>query len=52
MHESRREYLTHHRSARAWAALDRATNDQMHVTYDPCVIPRDSLNGKHVPPLS
>ncbi len=48
MHESRREYLTHHRSARAWAALDRATNDQMHVTYDPCVIPRDSLNGKHV----
>ncbi|HEY6350035.1 MAG TPA: FAD-dependent oxidoreductase [Candidatus Angelobacter sp.] len=48
MHESRREYLTHHRSARAWAALDRATNDQMHVTYDPCVVPRDSLNGKHV----
>src|SRR5437762_11722760 len=48
MHESRREYLTHHRSARAWAALDRATNDQMHVTYDPCVIERDSLNGKHV----
>jgi monoamine oxidase len=48
MHESRLEYLTHHRSARAWAALDRATNDQMHVTYDPCVIPRDSLNGKHV----
>ncbi|HEY6968323.1 MAG TPA: FAD-dependent oxidoreductase [Candidatus Angelobacter sp.] len=48
MHESRREYLTHHRSARAWAALDRATNDQMHVTYDPCVIRRNSLNGKHV----
>jgi monoamine oxidase len=48
MLESRREYLTHHRSARAWAALDRATNDQMHVTYDPCVIKRDSLNGKHV----
>lgn len=48
MHESRREYLTHHRSARAWAALDRATNDQMRVTYDPCMIPRNSLNGKHV----
>ena len=48
MHESRREYLTHHRSARAWAALDRATNAQMKVTYDPCVIPRDNLNGKHV----
>jgi monoamine oxidase len=48
MHESRREYLTHHRSARAWAALDRATNAQMKVTYDPCMIPRDSLNGKHV----
>ncbi|HZT34503.1 MAG TPA: FAD-dependent oxidoreductase, partial [Nitrososphaera sp.] len=48
MHESRREYLTHHRSARAWAALDQATNDQMKVTYDPCMIERDSLNGKHV----
>lgn len=48
MHESRREYLTHHRSARAWAALDQATNDQMHVAYDPCVIQRDSLNGKQV----
>src|SRR6266478_4145594 len=46
--ESRREYLTHHRSARAWAALDRATNDQMKVTYDPYVTKRDSLNGKHV----
>lgn len=48
MHESRLEYLNHHRSARAWAALDRATNDQMQVTYDPCMIERDSLNGKHV----
>src|SRR5258708_31439996 len=48
MHESRREYLTHHRSARAWAALDRATNDQMRVTYDPIVIEENSLNGKHV----
>src|SRR5437588_7515530 len=48
MHESRLEYLSHHRSARAWAALDRATHDQMQVTYDPCVIERDSLNGKHV----
>src|SRR5947209_7442247 len=48
MHESRLEYLSHHRSARAWAALDRATNDQMQVTYDPCMIERDSLNGKHV----
>ena len=48
MYESRREYLTHHRSARAWAALDRATNDRMKVTYDPYVTKRDSLNGKHV----
>jgi monoamine oxidase len=48
MHESRREYLTHHRSARAWAALDRATNEQMKVAYDPRVIERDSLKGKHV----
>ena len=48
MHESRREYLTHHRSARAWAALDRATNAQMKVAYDPRVIARDSLKGKHV----
>src|SRR5260221_4816010 len=48
MHESRREYLTHHRSARAWAALDRATNEQMKVAYDPSVIAQNSLNGKHV----
>jgi monoamine oxidase len=48
MYESRREYLTHHRSARAWAALDRATNDQMKVTHDPYTIEQDSLNGKHV----
>lgn len=48
MYESRREYLTHHRSARAWAALDDATNERMKVAYDPRMIPRDSLNGKHV----
>jgi monoamine oxidase len=48
MPESRREYLTHHRSARAWAALDRATNEQMKVAYDPSVIAQNSLNGKHV----
>jgi len=48
MAESRREYLTHHRSARAWAALDQATNAQMQVAYDPSVIGRDSLKGKHV----
>jgi monoamine oxidase len=48
MPESRREYLTHHRSARAWAALDRATNAQMKVAYDPSVIAQNSLNGKHV----
>ena len=48
MPESRREYLTHHRSARAWAALDRATNEQMKVAYDPRVIERDSLKGKSV----
>lgn len=45
---SRREYLQHHRSARAWAALDSATNAQMKVAYDPFVIKRDSLNGKHI----
>src|SRR5882672_124426 len=48
MYESRREYLTHHRSARAWAALDRATNERMKVAYDPSVIAQNSLNGKHV----
>jgi monoamine oxidase len=48
MHESRREYLTHHRSARAWAALDRATNAQMKVAYEPSAIAQNSLNGKHV----
>jgi monoamine oxidase len=48
MPESRREYLTHHRSARAWAALDRATNAQMKVAYDPRVVERDSLKGKSV----
>lgn len=45
---SRREYLLHNRSARAWAALDRATNALMRVAYDPIVTERDSLNGKHV----
>ncbi|MGR3278996.1 flavin monoamine oxidase family protein [Acaryochloris marina NIES-2412] len=45
---SRREYLKHSRSARAWAALDHASNEQMQVTYDPCTIEKDSLNGKHV----
>lgn len=45
---SRREYLLRHRSARAWAALDRATNAQMPVAYDPYIIKRDSLNGKHI----
>ena len=48
MPENRREYLTRHRSARAWAALDRATNDTMKVAYDPSVIAQNSLNGKHV----
>src|SRR5579871_3298477 len=48
MSESRREYLSHHRSARAWAALDRATNEQMKVAYDPSAIVKDSFNGKHV----
>ena len=57
MHESRREYLTHHRSARAWAALDRATepvstgahlgrwarrNHAMTLLIDACLI-RDRL---------
>ncbi|NET08786.1 MAG: NAD(P)-binding protein [Merismopedia sp. SIO2A8] len=45
---SRREYLKHFRSARAWAALDRATNEQMQVTYDPCSLEPNSLNGKQV----
>ncbi|HLJ29604.1 MAG TPA: FAD-dependent oxidoreductase [Candidatus Angelobacter sp.] len=48
MPESRRQYLTRHRSARAWAALDRATNAKMKVAYDPSTLKRDSLNGKHV----
>ena len=45
---SRREYLKHFRSVRAWAVLDRATNEQMRVTYDPCTIEQDSLNGKQI----
>jgi monoamine oxidase len=45
---NKREYLIHNRSARAWAALDHATNAQMQVTYDPCMVERDSLNGKHI----
>ncbi len=45
---SRLEYLRHNRSARSWAALDRAANDQMRVTSDPCMPARDSLNGKHI----
>lgn len=45
---SRREYLKHFQSARAWAALDHATNKQMEVTYDPCTIEQNSLNGKHI----
>ncbi len=45
---SRREYLLHNRSARAWAALDSAANESMKVAYDPYIIERDSLNGKHV----
>jgi monoamine oxidase len=48
MPESRREYLRHHRSARAWAALDRATNARMKVAYHPSVLERNSLNGKKV----
>lgn len=45
---SRLEYLRHNRSARAWAALDRATNDQMQVTHNPHMPPKNSLNGKQV----
>lgn len=45
---SRREYLIRNRSARAWAALNTAANDKMQVTYDPCMIEPNSLNGKHV----
>jgi monoamine oxidase len=47
MHESRLEYLIAHPFAHAWAALDEATQMQQ-VTYDPCVIPRNGLNGKNV----
>lgn len=46
--QSRREYLQLNRSARAWAALDHAVNQQMRVTHDPCMPARDSLNGKHI----
>lgn len=50
MHESRLEYLMHHRSARAWAALDDATNQRMKVAYDPRMLKENSPNfkGKHV----
>ncbi|NEQ69766.1 MAG: NAD(P)-binding protein [Symploca sp. SIO2D2] len=45
---SRREYLRHFRSARAWAALDQATNESMQVAYNPCTLEENSLNGKKV----
>ncbi len=45
---SRREYLQKNRSSRAWAALDRAENDQLQVTHDPCMPTPNSLNGKQV----
>ncbi|MGB6297123.1 MAG: FAD-dependent oxidoreductase [Rivularia sp. (in: cyanobacteria)] len=45
---SRREYLIQNPFARAWAALNSATNAQKHVTFDPCMPARDSLNGKHI----
>lgn len=46
--QSRLEYLRHHRRARAWAALNRAVNQQMKVTRDPCMPAPNSLNGKHI----
>ena len=45
---SRREYLLLNRSARAWAALDFAANAGKEVTYDPCMVEPNSLNGKHI----
>src|SRR4030081_2993074 len=48
MYKIRREYLPHHRSARAWAEFDHATNARMNVANEPYVLKRDSLNGKHV----
>ena len=45
---SRLEYLRQNQKARAWAALDAATNEQMRVTHKPIVLPRNSLNGKHI----
>ena len=45
---SRREYQRHKHTARAWAALDHAANQQMQVTADPCMPLPNSLNGKHV----
>ena len=47
-YRSRLEYLRENRSARAWAALDHATNDQMRVTYDSCMPAPNSLNGKQI----
>lgn len=46
--QSRQDYLRHNRRARAWAALDAATNQQMRVTHAHCLPKRDSLNGKRV----
>lgn len=42
---SRLEYLEQHPRAQAWTSFANATNEQI---YAPCMVERDSLNGKHI----
>jgi monoamine oxidase len=48
MSESRRQYLAEHPHVSAWAALDKATNATMAVTYDPVVVEQDQFKGKNI----
>ena len=47
-HEGRQEYLAGNRTARGWAALDHALNQQKKVTPGPITLKKGSLAGKRV----
>lgn len=44
--QGRKAYLERNTTARGWAALNHALNQQLQVTPDPSVLPKNSLNGK------
>ena len=44
--QGRKAYLERNRTARGWAALNHALNQQLQVTPDPSVLKKNSLNGK------